>query len=127
MKRPRPSFTRRFSNGMPRSSLYGVLSYVVNLRTREIAIRVALGASPKDVMTLVLKQGMILVTIGLLIGSVIAFSVGRLLQSQLLGVNASDPLTFISVELLLVVVALAACLMPARRATKVDPMVALRY
>ncbi len=96
-------------------------------RRKEMGICLALGASPGDVMTLILKQGMILVAIGLLVGSVIAFSVGRLLQSQLLGINASDPLTFISVVVLLVAVALLACFLPARRATKVDPMLALRY
>jgi putative ABC transport system permease protein len=107
--------------------LYGVLSYVVTQRTREIAIRIALGATPKQVMSLILKQGLILTLVGLVVGSGLALTAGRLLQSQLLGVSANDPLTFIGVALLLVGMALLACFIPARRATKVDPLVALRY
>jgi predicted permease len=107
--------------------LYGVLSYVVSLRSRELAIRAALGASPGDVMRLVLRQGMALVVIGLVAGSVISFFAARVLQSQLLGVDPTDPLTFISVITLLSIVALVASFIPARRATKVDPLVALRY
>jgi putative ABC transport system permease protein len=107
--------------------LYGVLSYVVSLRTRELAIRAALGATPRDVMNLVLKQGMALVVIGLAIGAVMSLALARLLQSQLLGVYATDPLTFVSVILLLISVALVASFIPARRAMKVDPLVALRY
>lgn len=107
--------------------LYGVLSYVVTQRTHEIAIRIAIGATPRQVMSLILKQGLILTLIGLVVGSGLAMVAGRLLQSQLLGVSASDPLTFIGVALLLVGMALGACFAPARRATKVDPMVALRY
>jgi ABC-type antimicrobial peptide transport system permease subunit len=107
--------------------LYGVLSYVVTLRTRELALRAALGATPRDVMRLVIKQGMTFVVIGLAIGSAISFAAGRLLQSQLLGVEPTDPLTFVTVILLLSGVALVACLLPARRAMKVDPLIALRY
>ena len=107
--------------------LYGVLSYVVSLRTRELAIRAALGAAPKEVMSLVLKQGMVLVIVGLAIGSVLSLLVARFLKSQLLGVEPSDPLTIITVVLLLIVVALVASFLPARRAMKVDPLVALRH
>ncbi|HJQ25196.1 MAG TPA: ABC transporter permease [Blastocatellia bacterium] len=107
--------------------LYGVLSYVVAQRSREIAIRIAVGATPKDVLGLVLKQGLALVLTGLVIGAALALAAGRLLQSQLLGISANDPLTFVGVTLLLIGVALGACFVPARRATRVDPMVALRY
>ncbi|HEU4933871.1 MAG TPA: ABC transporter permease [Pyrinomonadaceae bacterium] len=107
--------------------LYGVLSYVVSLRRRELAIRAALGAAPKDVMNLVIKQGMTLVVIGLVIGAAISFAVARLLQSQLLGVEPTDLMTFITVILLLSAVALIASFIPARRAMKVDPLLALRY
>ena len=107
--------------------LYGVLSYVVTQRTREIAIRIAIGATPKQVMSLILKQGLNLTLVGLVVGSGLALVAGRLLQSQLLGVSPNDPLTFIGVALLLVGMALLACFIPARRATKVDPLVALRY
>jgi predicted permease len=107
--------------------LYGVLSYAVAQRTRELAIRAALGASPKDMTRLVLKQGLTLTGVGLVLGTGLALAAGRLLQSWLLGASAADPLTFVGIPLLLVAVALLACLVPARRATRVDPMVALRY
>ena len=107
--------------------LYGVLSYVVSLRKRELAIRAALGASPKHVVRLVIKQGMTLVVIGLALGSAISFFLARLLESQLLGVDSADPLTFIGVIMLLIAVALIASFIPARRAMKVDPLIALRY
>lgn len=107
--------------------LYGVLSYVVTLRTRELAIRAALGATPKDVMRLVIKQGMTLVVIGLGIGSAISLAAARLLQAQLLGVEPTDPLTFVTIILLLSGVGLVASFLPARRAMKVDPLIALRY
>lgn len=107
--------------------LYGVLSYTVAQRTRELAIRMALGASARDVLRLVFRQGMTMIGVGLVIGTALALVVGRLLQSQLLGESITDPLTFVAVPALLVVVSLIACLIPARRATKVDPLVALRY
>ncbi|MDQ3743024.1 MAG: ABC transporter permease [Acidobacteriota bacterium] len=107
--------------------IYGVISYSVTQRTRELAIRVALGASPGDVMRLVVRQGLALTGVGLVIGTGLALVVGRLLQSQLLGASDADPLTFVGIPLLLTAVALLACYLPARRAAKVDPMIALRY
>jgi predicted permease len=107
--------------------LYGVLSYAVTQRTRELAIRVALGASATDVTRLVVRQGMTMTAAGLVVGTGLALAAGRLLQSYLLGASETDPLTLVVIPLILVVVSLLACLVPARRATKVDPMVALRY
>jgi predicted permease len=106
--------------------IYGVMSYVVGGRTREIGLRMALGAQTANVRSLILRQGMMLALIGSIIGLAIAFGATRLLKSVLYGVNAVDPLTFIGVTCLLGTVALLACWIPARRASRVDPMIALR-
>jgi putative ABC transport system permease protein len=107
--------------------IFGVISYSVSQRTREIGIRVALGAERKDVLRAVLGQGLRLALVGVMIGITGALALTHFLSSLLYGVKPTDPLTFIAVSLILIAVALAACYIPARRASKVDPMVALRY
>jgi len=107
--------------------IYGLLSYQVTRRTQEIGIRLALGAQREDVLRLVLRQGAILAVLGALIGIAAALAVTRYLQSFLYGVKPSDPLTMVAVAILLIVVALFASYIPARRAMKTDPMEALRY
>ena len=107
--------------------IYGVLAYSVARRTREMGVRIALGATPGNVLKLVLKQAVITAAIGVCIGIVGAFGLTRLLQSMLFGVQATDPITFAAVTLILLMVALLAAYIPARRATRVDPMIALRY
>jgi len=107
--------------------IYGVISYTVSQRKREIGIRLALGAQSEDVVSMVLKQGAKLALLGVCIGVAAAFALARLMTSLLFGVTAHDPLTFAAVAALLILVALLACYIPARRAMEVDPIVALRY
>ncbi len=106
--------------------LYGTLSYTVARRTQEMGVRMALGAQPGDVLSLVVRQGMVLVVTGCAIGLALALALTRLIASQLYGVTSVDPLTFIGVGLVLLTTALLACYLPARRAARIDPMVALR-
>ena len=101
--------------------IYGVISYAVSQRTREIGLRMALGARPRDVLRLILGEGLKLVCAGVVVG------IAALLATLLYGVSGTDPLIFIGVTALLVAVSLAACFVPARRAMRVDPIVALRY
>ena len=103
------------------------MSFSVSRRTRELGIRVALGARQADVFRLVLRQGMTLVVAGLVLGLVAAWGVTRLLASFLYGVSTTDVFTFVAIPVLLALVALLACYLPARRATKVEPLIALRY
>jgi putative ABC transport system permease protein len=105
--------------------LYGVISYSVAQRTRELGIRIALGAQRGDVLRLILRQGMTLVAIGVLFGIAASLGLTRLIASLLYGISASDPITFLLLSTALVLVALVACWLPARRASAVDPIVAL--
>jgi len=109
------------------AGVFGVMAYSVSRRTREIGVRVALGARSRDVLTMILSQGLRTIVIGIAIGLAGSLALTRTVESQLFGVTATDPLTFVAVVLLLVAAALLACYVPARRAAKVDPMVALRY
>ncbi|MDQ6623766.1 MAG: hypothetical protein M3Y86_09840, partial [Verrucomicrobiota bacterium] len=107
--------------------VYGVMAYSVSRRTREIGIRMALGAQTSEVLHLILRQGMGIAAIGLTSGLIAAFGATRLLAALLYGVNPSDPAVFTSVTLLLGAAAFAACYFPARRAVRIDPVVALRF
>jgi ABC-type antimicrobial peptide transport system permease subunit len=109
------------------AGVFGVMAYSVSRRTREIGVRVALGAGSGDVLRMVLSQGLRTIFIGVAVGVAGALALTRTVESLLFGVTPTDPLTFASVTLLLVAAALLACFIPARRATKVDPIVALRY
>ncbi len=107
--------------------IYGLMSYSVEQRTHELGVRMALGAHQADVLKLVVRQGLILSLIGLAIGVAVALGLTRLIEGQLYNVTPTDPATFVAVCLVSLGVALLASYIPARRATKVDPMVALRY
>jgi putative ABC transport system permease protein len=107
--------------------IYGILAYFVTQHTNEIGVRQALGATPRNILFLVLRKGMALTLLGVAIGLGASFALTRLMSSLLFGVKAADPLTFVTVPLLLALVALVACLVPALRATRIDPLVALHY
>jgi putative ABC transport system permease protein len=113
--------------GLAAVGIYGVMSYGVSQRWHEIGIRMALGAQPRSVLGIVIFEGLRLVGIGVALGIAAAVAVTRLMSSLLFNVSTVDPLTFVGVTLLLTFVSLAACYIPARRAMRVDPMVALRY
>ena len=112
--------------GLANIGLYGILAYSVNQRKREIGLRMALGAAQASVLRLILKQGMSLVVIGVLIGFVAALLAGRLVSRMLYGVSAGDPISVAGAAVVLLAIALLACYLPARRASRVDPIVALR-
>ena len=113
--------------GLSAVGIYGVIAYSVSRRTHEIGVRLALGAEKRDVVCLIIRQAIVPILIGISCGIMGGLALTRILSSLLYGVTPTDPLTFIAVSLILIIVALVACYIPARRATKVDPMVALRY
>jgi putative ABC transport system permease protein len=113
--------------GLAAIGIYGVISYSVSKRRREVGIRMALGAQKADVLKVIVGEGMTLVVIGVAIGFAASLALTRLMTSVLFGISATDASTFAVVTLLLTLVALLACYLPARQAIKVDPMVALRY
>jgi putative ABC transport system permease protein len=107
--------------------LYGLIAYSVSRRTQEIGIRMAIGANPREVLTMVLRQGFVLVLAGVLVGGVISFVVARLLAIGLVGLGAPNPITYVVVPIALLLITMAACYIPARRASQIDPIRALRY
>ena len=107
--------------------IYGVVAYTTRQRTREIGIRMALGARPGNVLGMILMEGLQLAAVGLVIGSLAALMLTKLLEGMVYGVSMRDPLIFMLVNLLMLAVAIAACAIPARRAMRMDPLAALRY
>lgn len=107
--------------------IYSVVSYAAVQRTKEIGIRIAMGASPREILKMVLRQGLGVVGIGLGVGLIVAFAGTRVMATFFVGIRPTDPLTFAAVALLLTGIALFACWIPAYRATRIDPLVALRY
>ena len=112
--------------GLATIGIYGVMAYFVTQGTRELGIRMALGASPRAILLLVVGQGAVVAAAGLVIGLGAAFALSRFMESLLFGVGATDPLTFTAIPLALALVALLACYVPARRAARIDPTVSLR-
>jgi putative ABC transport system permease protein len=106
--------------------VYGVVSYASSQKSHEIGVRMALGAQPADILKMIFRDGFLIVAVGMVIGLALALAAGRVVGSFVI-VSAKDPLTYIVVTSVLLIVALAACFIPARRATRVDPLVALRY
>jgi len=107
--------------------IFSVMTYTVSLQTSEIGIRMALGAQQSAILGMVLRKGLGLIVAGTFIGLCVSFGLTRYLESQLWGISATDPWTFAAVVTLIILVGFAACLLPARRATRVDPLIALRY
>ena len=106
--------------------IYGVMAYLVNQGTRELGIRLALGASQRNILSLVVRQGMVLAISGVTIGLAAAFLLTRLIRSLLFGVEATDPVTFVGIAFLLAMIALVASYIPAQRAARIDPLISLR-
>jgi len=119
-----PSETWRDFEGI---GVFSVMAYSVSLQTHEIGIRMALGAQQSTVLNMILRKGLLIIAIGIVIGEVTSLLLTRAIKTQIWGVSAHDPATFSAVLAVLIVVGITACLVPARRATQVDPLVALRY
>jgi ABC-type antimicrobial peptide transport system permease subunit len=112
--------------GLAAIGIYGVMSFLVGQGTRELGIRLALGAAPQDLLLLVVRQGMAIAVVGVALGLAGAFALTRFMRTLLYGVQASDPATFAAIAATLTIVALVACFVPARRAARIDPIVSLR-